>query len=270
MPSSAARALAAAPAAALAVVLLGGGDAYWVAVPAALAAAGAARTAGGAAFGAALVALGAAVPALTDPGLGPAPSPLLVVLVLGGSLAVLHGSRVRLEAEGARLRRSAGTDPLTRVANRRGFAERVEYEIARHARARNHFTVVALDLDGFKAVNDRYGHAAGDEVLIDVAAALRAALREQDTVARMGGDEFCVLAPETAGDGAQQLAGRIDQAVRTATAGLARLSASVGVATYPDDGATGAAVVRAADERQMAAKRRTRARSEPTKLHRAA
>jgi diguanylate cyclase (GGDEF)-like protein len=148
------------------------------------------------------------------------------------------------------------TDPLTRVYNRRGFAERVEYEVTRHARSGARFAVVALDLDGFKLVNDRFGHAAGDEVLMDVAGALRATLRDQDTVARMGGDEFCVLAPETAGEGAHGLAARIERAVRDATAGLAPLSASVGLAIYPDDGDGAAAVVRAADERQMGAKRR--------------
>jgi diguanylate cyclase (GGDEF)-like protein len=256
VPSTVARALAAGLAAAVAVVLLGGGDAFWVAVPAALAAAASARKAGAAALAAGLVALAAAAPVLASPELAPLPSPALVAFVLAASVAILHTSRARLEVDRSRLRQSALTDPLTRVANRRGFAERVEYEVARHARSRTRFSVVALDLDGFKLVNDRFGHAAGDEVLVDVAAALRATLRDQDTVARMGGDEFCVLAPETAGEGAHGLAARVERAVRDATAGLAPLSASVGLAIYPEDGDSGAAVVRVADERQMAAKRR--------------
>jgi diguanylate cyclase (GGDEF)-like protein len=153
------------------------------------------------------------------------------------------------------MRRWALTDPLTGAANRRGLGERVEYEVARHSRSNRRFTVVVIDLDGFKAVNDRFGHRAGDELLRDVAASLREAMREQDTVARLGGDEFCVLAPETGRAGADHLADRISAAIRRVTTGLDTLSASVGVAVYPDDGTTPLAVLDAADAAQMASKR---------------
>jgi diguanylate cyclase (GGDEF)-like protein len=153
------------------------------------------------------------------------------------------------------MRRWALTDPLTGAANRRGLGERIEYEVTRHARQKHRFAIVMIDLDGFKGVNDRFGHHAGDELLRDVAASLREAVRDQDTVARLGGDEFCVLAPETDHAGGLHLAERVTAAVRRVTTGLDSLSASVGVAVYPDDGASASAVLNAADSVQIAAKR---------------
>ena len=187
--------------AALAVAATGGGDGFWLCVPLALLVSGPAPNWRGAAPGAALVTLAAIVPALASPGFGPQPSPLLVFAVVGGSVAVQVAVRRSLESERAAMRRWALTDPLTGVANRRGLGERIEYEVTRHSRLSHRFTVVMIDLDGFKLVNDRFGHPAGDELLRDVAAALREAVRDQDTVARLGGDEFCVLAPETGRDG---------------------------------------------------------------------
>jgi diguanylate cyclase (GGDEF)-like protein len=241
--------------AALAVAAAGGGDAFWLSVPLALLVAGPAesRLAGGA--GAALVVLAACVPATASPDLGPLPSPALVLAVVGGALAVLAAVRSRLEGERSAMRRWALTDPLTGAANRRGLSERIEYEVTRHARQKHRFAVVMIDLDGFKLVNDRFGHHAGDELLRDVAASLREAVRDQDTVARLGGDEFCVLAPETDHAGGDHLAERITEAVRRVTTGLDSLSASVGVAVYPDHGGTAAAVLDAADAAQIAAKR---------------
>ncbi|MEA2436422.1 MAG: hypothetical protein QOF65_978, partial [Thermoleophilaceae bacterium] len=96
---------------------------------------------------------------------------------------------------------------------------------------------------------------AGDELLRDVAASLREAVRDQDTVARLGGDEFCVLGPETDRAGGEHLADRVRDAVRRVTTGLDTLSASVGVAVYPDDGASARDVLDAADGAQIAAKR---------------
>ena len=111
--------------------------------------------------------------------------------------AALRQRLVTLERERDALRRDALSDPVTGAANRRSLMSRAEYEIARHRRADQTFALVMLDLDGFKQLNDRFGHAAGDDLLRDVAGALRRAMRAQDTVARFGGDEFCVLAPET-------------------------------------------------------------------------
>jgi diguanylate cyclase (GGDEF)-like protein len=177
------------------------------------------------------------------------------VVVVGGSFGVLAALKGRLEGERSAMRRWALTDPLTGAFNRRGLSERIDYEVVRHARQQHRFAVVMIDLDGFKLVNDRFGHHAGDELLRDVASSLREAVRDQDTVARLGGDEFCVLAPETSRIGGAQLAERVREAIRRVTTGLDTLSASVGVAVYPDDGTTPVAVLDAADAAQIAAKR---------------
>ena len=233
----------------------GGGDAFWLCVPVALLVAGPIEDVRLGAAGALLVAGAACAPALVSHKLGPLPDPLLAIAVLGGSVAVMAAVRSRLAGERAAMRRWALTDPLTGAVNRRGLAERIDYEVARHARQRHRFAVVVIDLDGFKLVNDRFGHHAGDELLRDVAASLREAVRDQDTVARLGGDEFCVLAPETDRAGGDHLADRVRTAVRRVTTGLDSLSASVGVAVYPDDGASARHVLDAADAAQIAAKR---------------
>jgi diguanylate cyclase (GGDEF)-like protein len=244
-----------AAAGALAVAAAGGGDAFWLSVPLALLVAGPAEDRRAGLAGAALVVLAACVPALASPRLGPLPSAPLVLAVAGGSVGVVAAVRRRLEGERSAMRRWALTDPLTGAANRRGLRERIEYEVTRHARQKHRFAIVMIDLDGFKGVNDRFGHHAGDELLRDVAASLREAVRDQDTVARLGGDEFCVLAPETDHAGGVHLAERVTAAVRRVTTGLDSLSASVGVAVYPDDGANAPAVLNAADAAQIAAKR---------------
>jgi diguanylate cyclase (GGDEF)-like protein len=121
----------------------------------------------------------------------------------------------------------AATDPLTGVPNRRPFLDRLKTAIAR-AETGAQSVVCLVDLDGFKAVNDRSGHAAGDALLKAVAAALGGAVRETDTVARLGGDEFAVLASVSATFSAETLAERLRGAVRSV--GLAAgVTASVGV-----------------------------------------
>jgi diguanylate cyclase (GGDEF)-like protein len=147
------------------------------------------------------------------------------------------------------------SDPLTGVANRRLLMARAEYEIARHSRDDRSFAVVMLDLDGFKGLNDRFGHAAGDELLCDVAESLTHAIRAQDTVARLGGDEFCVLAPETDEHGVARLGNRIARAVASATAGVETLRASSGIALFPHDGRSAADLLHVADLRLLDAKR---------------
>jgi diguanylate cyclase (GGDEF)-like protein len=112
-----------------------------------------------------------------------------------------------------------------------------------------------VDLDGFKQVNDRFGHAAGDDLLRDVAAALSQAMRGQDTVARFGGDEFCVLAPDTDTDGTGPLCDRVSDAIRGVTAGMQHVRGSVGAAVFPDDGGEPADLIDVADVRLLAAKR---------------
>ena len=115
-----------------------------------------------------------------------------------------------------------------------------------------------LDLDGFKTVNDRFGHAAGDEVLREVARQLQRTVRDQDTVVRQGGDEFCVLAPETGWREAERLAERLGYAVARAVGGLEGITASIGFAVFPDEGATAETLLSRADANETAAKRRAR------------
>ena len=236
----------------------------WLCVPAALLAGATCRGNRGGAIGAGLVVAAAVGAALARAGLRPLPPSALIVLVPAASVGILLSVRNRLEAERDALRASALTDPLTGVANRRSLHERIDYEIARHARTRRTFALLMLDLDGFKLLNDRFGHPAGDDLLRDVATALATVIRDQDTLARVGGDEFCVLAPETDDAGADRLTGRVESAVARVAAGLDALGACAGAAVFPHDGTTAAALLEAADRRLLGAKRETR----PTRARR--
>jgi diguanylate cyclase (GGDEF)-like protein len=237
------------------------GDAFWACVPAALLAAAGSRGRVAGALSATLVAgaaLAAELAATTDN--VPRPPAALLVLVPAASVAILLAVRDRIERERDALRASALSDPLTGVANRRSLLARIDYEIARHSRGRRSFAVLMLDLDGFKLLNDRFGHPAGDDLLREVAAALVRAVRDQDTVARVGGDEFCVLAPETDAAGAQRLIARVDASVARVVAGVDALGASAGAAIFPDDGTTAGGLLEAADQCLLGAKRQTRTR----------
>jgi diguanylate cyclase (GGDEF)-like protein len=245
------------------VALAGGGEAFWLSLPAALLASALARTRREALLSAAAVVAAAAVPLTGWLNVQPVPSPLLTMLTIAASVAVLVAVRERLEREHDALRNVALSDPLTGIANRRLLLSRAEYEIVRHARMGHSFALVMLDLDGFKLLNDRFGHAAGDELLCDVAAALTRAMRAQDTVARIGGDEFCVLAPETDASHALPLTRRIAATVAEASVGIETLRASVGIAVFPEDGVDPGTLLQAADHRLLSAKRErpgTRAR----------
>ena len=238
------------------LVVAGGPEAFWLCVPVAVLAAALCRTRLSAALLAGLAGLAAAAPLAL--GTGPLPSPLVAVPVIALSAGFTLLVRGRLEAQTAALRRLSRVDELTGLGNRRLLDERLEYEVARHSRHDRSFAVLMLDLDGFKLVNDRFGHAAGDEVLRDVGAALARAVRGQDTVVRQGGDEFCVLAPETGRLEAVALADRLEDAVERATPGLDAVGASVGAAIFPDDGRVPTELVAQADARQADEKRRRR------------
>jgi diguanylate cyclase (GGDEF)-like protein len=148
---------------------------------------------------------------------------LVMFLVVVGLVDAL---RHAFDAE----RKLARTDPLTGAANYRGFVERAEDELARARRYERPVGLIALDLDGFKDVNDALGHEAGDAVLVATAEAIRRAARRSDLVARMGGDEFMVLLPETGPEGARAAAEKILTALRRAMAtGGWAVTASIGV-----------------------------------------
>jgi diguanylate cyclase (GGDEF)-like protein len=152
----------------------------------------------------------------------------------------------RIERLVAELRLAATTDDLTGLLNRRAFAARCGQELARARRTGEAFAALLIDVDDFKAINDRSGHAAGDEALVELAGALTRELRSVDTVARIGGDEFAVLLPATGMAGARATADRL-----AAAAGVA---ISVGTAVYGLDGHTMDELARAADAALYGAK----------------
>jgi diguanylate cyclase (GGDEF)-like protein len=141
-----------------------------------------------------------------------------------------------LEQANRLLAEASRTDALTGLPNRRGFLEVVEHELERSARADRVCSVVMIDLDHFKEINDRHGHAVGDAVLQKAAALLRDVLRAEDLVARWGGEEFIVLLAETSGDAAGLVAEKVRLALSSSTFehdGVAeRLTASFGVAEH--------------------------------------
>lgn len=151
------------------------------------------------------------------------------------------------------------TDPLTRLLNARGFAARLQGEIQRSRRYREPLSLLFLDLDGLKNINDRHGHRAGSEALREVAGVIRSELRETDTGARWGGDEFTVIAPNTAKGAATFFAERIRAGIAEHV-GEWPMTASIGIATLdweetemvPD----AQALLRGADAAMYEAKRR--------------
>ncbi len=169
----------------------------------------------------------------------------------------LDAAYKELESTNAKLKETSFKDDVTGLYNRRFFSIRLEEEMQRHRRFNHPVSVVLLDLDGFKAVNDELGHAVGDETLRDVAQILMKHSRGINVVARWGGDEFSVLLVETSKAGARLYADRIRQVISSFPFSHGkRLTASFGIASLPDDEAsTSEDLVRAADEALYAAKR---------------
>jgi diguanylate cyclase (GGDEF)-like protein len=145
----------------------------------------------------------------------------------------------------------ASHDPLTGLANHREFHEAFARELERCRRSGAELSVVLLDLDDFKDVNDRHGHAYGDSVLERVGVALRRHTRAGDVACRIGGDEFAMLLPEASAEDATAAADRMRAAVAEADA---RLGASTGCATWPHDGGSKDVLIAEADARLYGAK----------------
>ncbi|MFN8106077.1 MAG: GGDEF domain-containing protein [Acidimicrobiia bacterium] len=146
-------------------------------------------------------------------------------------------------------------DGLTGLANRTGFDAALDAACARATTGDRTFALVLCDIDGFKAANDRHGHAAGDAVLRDVAGILQAHTRDDDAVCRYGGDEFAILLPRSDLAGGHRTAERLRAALEAgASTREPRATASFGVAAWSPGTATPDALVRTADERLYAAK----------------
>ena len=178
-------------------------------------------------------------------------------------------SRIAADAIGKSLKHDeatthALTDPMTGLPNARSLQRQFEKEVARASRGGSSFQVLMLDLDGFKSVNDSYGHKAGDEMLREISVVIREQLREYDFLARYGGDEFVALVPETEPGDVVDLCDRIEKAVssfklpvgdgKTASVGV-----SLGASGYPQEGETFDQMIVAADkvmyERKVSRKR---------------
>ena len=165
--------------------------------------------------------------------------------------------RVRLQEE---LAHSAMHDQLTGLANRKLLEERLDAAIAAASRSRRPLSVVFVDLDGFKAINDSLGHRVGDDVLVEVASRLRSVARAGDSVARYGGDEFVIVCEDATPDAAATTAERFRQAVRRPLECVPpryAVAASIGVAVWePAQGSAPDAdlLVRTADEAMYASK----------------
>jgi diguanylate cyclase (GGDEF)-like protein len=153
------------------------------------------------------------------------------------------------------LREQARTDGLTGLLNHRACHETLHDELAGATRDKRPLSVVVLDLDHFKSINDVYGHGEGDKVLMEVAARLRAAVRAGDTVARLGGEEFALILPGVDGDGAAEAAERARAAIAGVQVSGAGLTCSAGVAAFPEDAHEAARLLELADGALYLAKR---------------
>lgn len=189
---------------------------------------------------------------------------LSISVVRGSTGAIEHYVAVfsdisRLKEHEAELDRIAYYDPLTGVPNRRLLADRLAQAIARTGRSDLSLAVCYLDLDGFKQVNDQYGHAGGDQLLIGVAEHLKQILRTEDTLARLGGDEFVLLladiaSPEECSVVLERVLAAACSPVLLADDHTASVSASIGVSLYPQDHADADTLLRHADQAMYLAK----------------
>lgn len=173
---------------------------------------------------------------------------LMLTLAVTGVMCIWQ-ARIQEEARSELGRLSRG-DHLTGCLNRLGFAERLTTELARLTSRGGVFTLVVLDFDDFKAVNDHRGHSAGDELLCWAAGAMAGVLRPADALGRLGGDEFAALLPDTDAESGRYVADRLRLALSE------RISVSAGMACTRQDGLSADTLYHCADERLYEAKRR--------------
>jgi diguanylate cyclase (GGDEF)-like protein len=174
--------------------------------------------------------------------------------------------QIAMPIENARLyaktERLARVDSLTSLLNRRSLDDTLNGEIGRHSRYGGVFSLMIIDLDSLKTINDNYGHLAGDELLRQVGSIIQTTVRESDRAFRYGGDEFAVLLPQTTLDAAYKVAERIrQQTFARIEIGSIPVSVSLGLSTWPSDGVAPAELIAAADAALYRAKRSGRNRT---------
>ena len=157
-----------------------------------------------------------------------------------------------------KMKQMASTDSLTRLANHGSFKTRLLHEIDRAKRHSRVFSLLLIDLDLLKSINDKFGHPLGDRMIRSVADAIRITCRETDLGARYGGEEFAVILPETDVRGGMQMAERLRQRIEGIDWFPAKITASIGVASFPVDAETGEDLIAVADEAMYVAKSRGR------------
>ncbi len=180
------------------------------------------------------------------------------IVVLVGLFAAYRRAQLREREAQRRIEHLAHFDMVTGLPNRALLSDRLAQETSRARRSSRGFAVLLFDLDGFKAVNDTWGHGAGDRVLAIVAERARKSVRASDTVGRQGGDEFLAILPETSLEGALGVAEKLRESLRAPYPignAEAHLSTSVGVSLFPDHGSDPEALQRAADAALYRAKR---------------
>jgi len=181
-----------------------------------------------------------------EPKLTPATLQVVLAALEPGAIALDNALRVQ------RAEALSVTDDLTQLYNSRYLSQVLRRETKRASRSGRPLSLLFIDLDGFKSVNDTHGHLAGSRALVEAAGVIRVSARETDVVARFGGDEFAIVLPDTGGDGAMAVGDRVRERIAShrflQSEGLSiALTVSVGVATLPDVSISADGLIHAAD-----------------------
>ncbi len=173
---------------------------------------------------------------------------------------VIEDKTAELRLANEKLSLLASTDPLTELMNRREFENRFHQEVERSQRYKRVFAIAMVDVDGFKRINDSQGHAFGDRILKLLAKIFAINLRKTDIVARIGGDEFVLLLPETPTEKAVEICNRLKTVIEEAFRHDGQITASFGLAAFPNAGNDATKILEFADQALYEAKQAGRNR----------